>query len=353
MTVVNGPDSALGVTISAGSTVSLIINTTTQPVTEIGGSTLNIPSGPYVKVALSGGLEINSQKMSGSFSLEKKTNDAGVGVVLVTATSLSCDFSAGSTAKVSVTNGGGTFIFTKDGFAGTAQATVTSTVPGLVIVGTFIFEVNTTSSQVNQVVTTTGGTVTVALPVGPFLRIKGNGSLAISSNITVSGEFSFAVSSSSGNKYVQVGVASASASLSAGGVSLDASNISGAMILNDSGVALESAGTFTLTGVTGVTLSATMALEMNTTGAAVNQVVQTGPTTNVTLNFTDGNFLQISGTAVIQVSGLIDISGDFAFRKVGDCAESGDHDWCEQRQCELRRRWGECEFDQWHRSDCG
>ena len=135
--------------------------------------------------------------------------------------------------------------------------------------------------------------------------------------IDISGDFAFRKVGTAPNQVITIGASNVNASLGAGGVSVNLTNGAGAIVVKSAGLAAQVSGTVSLTGVTGVTLSATMALEMNTTGAAVNQVVQTGPTTNVTLNFTDGNFLQISGTAVIQVSGLIDISGAFAFRKVG------------------------------------
>ena len=100
--------------------------------------------------------------------------------------------------------------------------------------------------------------------------------IQVSGLIDISGDFAFRKVGTAPNQVITIGASNVNASLGAGGVNVNLTNGAGAIVVKSAGLAAQVSGTVSLTGVTGVTLSATMALEMNTTGAAVNQVVQTG-----------------------------------------------------------------------------
>ena len=56
-----------------------------------------------------------------------------------------------------------------------------------------------------------------------------------------------------------------------------------------------------------------MMLEFNKTGAAVNHTIG-----DEVLAFTEPDFIRISGAAMLQIDGFVDISGEFAFESSTD-----------------------------------
>ena len=322
---VSGTVSLTGVTgVTLSATMALEMNTTgaavnqvvqTGPTTNV---TLNFTDGNFLQISGTAVIQVSGLiDISGDFAF-RKVGTAPNQVITIGASNVNASLGAGG-VNVNLTNGAGAIVVKSAGLAAQVSGTVSLTgVTGVTLSATMALEMNTTGAAVNQVVQTGPTTnVTLNFTDGNFLQISGTAVIQVSGLIDISGDFAFRKVGTAPNQVITIGASNVNASLGAGGVSVNLTNGAGAIVVKSAGLAAQVSGTVSLTGVTGVTLSATMALEMNTTGAAVNQVVQTGPTTNVTLNFTDGNFLQISGTAVIQVSGLIDISGDFAFRKVG------------------------------------
>ncbi len=183
---------------------------------------------------------------------------------------------------------------------------------GVTFTGTIKIAINNTSAAVNRVFTANGSQVTLDLPAGPYLRLEGSGvHLQLGSVLDVAGDFIFERSITADNEQViKVAVSNISASLTAGSVSLALTDAAGLFILKAAGIAGRAAGTVSLTGVTGLTLSASMSLEFNRTGAPLSETIGTE-----TLSFTEANYLRIDGSAVLKVSNFIDVSGLFSFEK--------------------------------------
>ena len=119
--------------------LSLAVNTTGGPVAAINGVAVNLPSGPYFRVAGHGsvGLANPSASLSGDFVFEPRDADSNPGngyeEVAVGVANVAFAFSEGAQTLVNVTQGSGVLVFRPSGLAGQMSAQASITVMGAML----------------------------------------------------------------------------------------------------------------------------------------------------------------------------------------------------------------------------
>ncbi|MBU6398761.1 MAG: hypothetical protein KGS61_00450, partial [Verrucomicrobia bacterium] len=212
----------------------------------------------------------------------------------------------------------------------------------LTLSGTAHIRVNTTGAKVNAMIAAGSSSVQLQFDTGDAVEeFSGTGlDLAIGTFASVTGDFSFSRTVSTQGQVtttkIELGAEHVNAFVGTGatgqqmGVQLSDGTL-GAVLFqtvdsssgtpqSTSDYALTASGTVQLLGFTNIlSLSGTMAVRINTTGAAVNETVAT-PGGNVTVAFTDGtgstlderNIEEISGQNVsLNVANFVTVSGDF------------------------------------------
>ena len=241
-----------------------------------------------VNAATGQGLTILGQSLSGSFSFSQQTlpvsPTAAPGtkpsvLVQIAATNVSLTLGT-SSAGVSLTGGTGMLLLTSGGLAGQLSGTPTflGLPSGTSFGGTFVVQINTTTSAVAQQFQVGGTSTSLTLPAGPYFRIEGDNAQLSIAGQSVSGNFAFESAAGSGNsQIVRVAVSNVSVSLGDGSQSLvTLSGGSGLLIFNSSGVAGQLSGNVTVS-IPGVTLVGSLVLQLNTTGAPITESMTFGP----------------------------------------------------------------------------
>ncbi len=298
-------------TVPTGQFFEVAVNTTT--VAQTVGST-SLPAGPYLRVGASGAtLTVLGQTIQGAFAFEQLTTATGQRVVRVGATGLSASFAG----AVSLSNGTGFFVIAPDGVAGRLQVTAALTVPGVSLGGTFELELNTTAAAVAQTLQVGTGTVSLALPAGPYLRVAGTGVSLIVAGQTLSGDFSFErVTTTSGQQRVRIAATNVALSIGDGTKTfVQLTNGEGLFLLSGTTVAARVSATAVLQNIPAVSFSGTLAFELNTslTEDVDEEFVVAGLPRRLTVK---KDTLAVQGTDIsLSVLGAVTLSGDFTFKK--------------------------------------
>ena len=313
---------------SFGGSFALAINSTSLPVNQdiTLGTThivLDLPAGPFVKVSGTGvTLSVLNQTLSGDFAFQQTNTGSGQSVVLVGVANASLSLGAPASPIVAVTAGQGSFLITSDGIAGSLSASVALNVPGVSFSGQFGVSLNQTAKAVNQTLTVGGQTLSLVLPVGPYLRVSGTGVSLTIAGQTLTGDFAFQRVTDSNNA-VQTEVAAANVGLSLGSGSnpfVKVTNGQGGFLIipntpghTDGGLAGSISATVAL-NIPGVALSGTFALAINNTASAVNQTITVG-SGSVTINVPSGPYVRVTATgASLTILGQT-LSGNFSFEQ--------------------------------------
>lgn len=251
----------------------------------VNGTTVvvNVPAGPYLRVTATGittdadttndhaELEIMGITLTGDYVFERKqTTTGGERVVTVAASAVSLDLGSTVNDLVSVTNGLGAFIITNSGVAGTATATVTLGVPSLSLSGAFTVRINNTNAAVNETVSVGGSNVTINLPAGPYLQVKGTGVTLGFLGLSLSGNFSFEQRTSQGGSQM-ITVSADTVSFNFGTNLVTATNGSGFFVITDAGMAGKGSITVGVNAF-GAGFSHTFNWSFNTTAGAIDEV---------------------------------------------------------------------------------
>lgn len=278
-------------------TFTFQINTTSGPVSSIGGVTVNLPAGPYFQLSVtSASLTFGGNgagfELTGSFTLSITPN----GMAVSATATLTVKVGGSTLASFSAT---GALLITSSGIAAKLDLTLTSGFSqsgstGFSFNASFVLELNTTSSAI-----TTINNVTVNLPRGPYFEILASGSLVMGGFVDITGSFTFILNSS--------GVLiSMNAAVNVFGISFTAS---GFAIINTSGIALKitlmvgNSTNPTVTLIPGVlALTGSFLLEINTTGNSSFSFNDANGHT-VTINFGNTIF-EISVNASLNVFGF-------------------------------------------------
>src|SRR6202020_1230584 len=193
-------------------------------------------------------------------------------------------------------------------------------IPNLSLTSNLTVEFNDSAMAVNDTYsyTDTSGnavTQTLNLQAGPYLRISAYGTqLTIDNSITLGGDFFFQDSTQTSNgtttHEIEIGFANITydGSSSFGSIS----NARGALIITGSGFAGVLLGTISAAG-SGLSLSASAGLEINTTGAAIDQTVTVnGTPVTVNVPMLASPFIALIAQDVnINLDNLVEIDGNF------------------------------------------
>jgi hypothetical protein len=320
-------DSALSQVTIAGN-FEIQVNNTDSPVVEmldVGGAmvTLNVPAGPYLRVAVTGTdsstpatVSAFGQTLSGNFVFEK-SQVGGNTVIVFTANDVSLSLGAGEAALV-FSNGSGQFVLDETALEGRVSG-VTSLV-GLEGVS---FEA-ALDLEFRDVLAS-------PVPMGDeeYLRVEGDATLAIGRFAEVQGRFRFedgdALVDGSLTQVIAVEIAEASVFVGApGAVGISLSDAMLALILfddgassADAGLAVEGSGNVALTGLGGaLAVRGGLALRANTTGRRIDFDSGT-----VFFDTGEENLLQLEGDGVTLETPIGELYGDFVFQKDGTSNE--------------------------------
>ncbi len=302
--------------------LTLALNTSAGAVSEIDGTTVNLPAGPYYRVSGNGTITLTNPQasLSGDFVFEPRDADGNPGngyeETAVGVANLAFSFTDGTNPLLNVTDGTGAFVFRSTGIVGTVSADVSLAVSSLDLSGTFSVTLNDTALAYNQSVNVNGTTVTVNVPAGPYLRVTGVGANLTVQGIGIAGNFTFERKQTTTGGERVVTVAASAVSLDLGSTANDlisVTNGSGAFIITADGLAGTSTATVGI-NVSGVSLAGTFTVRINDTSVAVNETVNVGGS-NVTINLPAGPYLQVKGTGVTLGFLGVSLSGNFSFEQ--------------------------------------
>lgn len=326
LTITDGPDIP-NLSIS-GSTVTLTLNSTSGAVPTIDGETVNLPAGPYYRVAGHAVISLTTPQASLTADFVFEPKDTNVGTpgneeTWVGVANLSFNFSQGATSLLTVTNGAGAFVITPTGIYGKATASASLAVPTLSVTGTFTVLLNDTNSAIGLTTVDVNGTeVTIpALSAGPYLRVNATGATAGQHaqltvlGIALTGDFAFERKTTN-NAVEVVTVAASNVSFGFGAVAnnlLSITNGSAAFIITPDGLAGQGSVSVGL-NVSGLSVGGSFTVRINNTNAPVNETVSINGGSTV-INLPAGPYLQVQGQGVTLTVFGIGLTGDFSFEQ--------------------------------------
>ncbi len=295
--------------------------------------TATIPAGPYFRVAIqSASITVLGNTITADlFQLVKSGSGASAKITAV-ASGVAMSLQA-ATASLTVSAGSGAFLITSAGVAGYLDigTVVLTGVPGVSLgAADLSIQLNTTGADVSATtITTTQGDVVIEYAGAynhNFIRVMGTGSLDVDGFMKLTGGFAFERSTIAGGAAVLKGsVTNLSGVLGTGAgtaneAGIKVTDINGAFLLLPAGLALDATGTASLVGMSGLTLTGSVAVQVNTTAQAINETVTT-PTGSASVHFTNGGeYLAVSGALNLEITGFISLSGAYSFEKSSDGA---------------------------------
>ena len=302
----------------------------------IGGgvTTLSLPAGPYVSLEVDDlGLTFGSATLQGSFAFSRQVAADGTAEIVVAASGVTV-----TAGPASLTQGQGALILQAGGVVGMLSGTagVGDTSGGASVSGTVVLRFNSTTSTLDETITVGGQPVELRFGAGevasggtPFLALSVSSlSLQIGTFVTVQGAITASNGAFAGTG-LTVFVGQGPAYLASGAINPLATGIliSGAQIglvfgATPGTYALVATGTATVLGASGITLTGTVTVTYNDTGAAVNQTIAIAGSTSpgVTVNLASGSQTTPLESAALT-NGQISIAGQtlagsFAFTPI-------------------------------------
>ena len=233
----------------------------------------------------------------------QRVTTGGVSTTTLAVTGGHFTITQGSTDLLAVTGLAGSLAITADGVSGHLSATVTSSFGGLAFGSAVTLGVNTGAAAVGD------------LPAGPFVRVEASGATITIGSQSLTADLVFTRGlDAAGNTEARVAVAHAALSL---GGAIVVSDGTGGLILTSSGIAAQLSGSVSVT-VPAVQLSGTLQVQLNTTGAPVNDTVHLGSgDVPVVVPAGTGAYVQVVGTGVVLTVGGQQLTGDVTFTSTG------------------------------------
>ncbi len=268
-------------------------------------------------------LTVFGQSLSGVFQIDRAVDASGASVVRVGISGGTLNLGPAGSPVVTATSVTGAVIVSGAGVAASLAATVDlSAIPNVTVNGAFQVQLNTGASAVDESVTSGTTTIPLNLPAGPYLRIAGTGLTLSVAGQSLQGDIGIEQTTSYGpdgvpgggddTTVVRIALANVSLHLGSGTSGLSLTDGSGAFIVSSAGVAGQVSGTVALTGVPGVSLSATVTASVNTTGATVNTALPIGSTV-IVLDLPADSTFTVSGTPIELTVGGFTLRGDITF----------------------------------------
>ncbi|HSF97082.1 MAG TPA: hypothetical protein VLA55_00205, partial [Ornithinibacter sp.] len=253
-------------------------------------------------------LTVAGQSLSGTIWLERTL--AANGAPVVTVTLGAATLAIGTYVAVTIT--AGTLVIADDGVAGAFSANAAFALPGGLTLPDAAVRIDV-NTRPDAVVLTSPS---VTLPAGPYVRVEvtitAGAPLAVGTLGSLSGTFAFQRSPVAGSDPVVVlAVTDGAATLGSGGTGGGVTSATGAFVLAGWGLAGYLAGDADAT-LPGFSLGASVLLRVNTTGAAVDEVISVGRR-DLPVTFASGeSVFSISVTGgTLTIGGVVTITGDF------------------------------------------
>ena len=318
---------------TSDATFEVSINTTPTAVDEsfmVGVSQvdLNLPAGQFFRVEAEARLIVEGQSIEGRFAIES-TTDAATGASLLTIRATEVEFALTSGGEdvgslenvVALTNGSGALVISDAGLAGEINGSIEINLgPDVEVKGDFSLRINNTNAAVSQEFVIAGQTYTLELPFGPYVRFEATNvevnlfDQTLTGDVTLEQVQSLGVDGVPGGtgedfdeQIVRVGFNNVSINLADGLLTLD--NGSGLFVVSDAGLAGGISGDVAL-GVEGVSLEGGLTLEVNNTGAEVDETLRVGSAT-LNLQIAAGQNFRVAGDDLTLVVGDLRLKGDF------------------------------------------
>ncbi|OQY08208.1 MAG: hypothetical protein B6I22_01165, partial [Desulfobacteraceae bacterium 4572_123] len=307
--------------VAVSGTLNLQINTTGVDVHEtiMAGSipvALELPAGPYVRLAGTDvSLSISGQTLTGDFVFEQVTENADT---LVRARAENVAISLGGTTPViSLSNGYGFFEISSAGLMGGLSTDLAVNLSGISLSGRFTVLVNTTAAAGD--IQLLPDAEPAALLAGPYFKVAVTGvddttraSLSLLGQ-TLEGNFVIEqVTGADGQAVVRVAASDVEISLADGIVSV--TDGQGFFVFTGAGAAGTLSAGVSVDAGDDVSFSGDFTLKINTTDAAVSEIIQAGSGT-LTLELDAGPYLLIAGDSVLLSVFGQTLSGNFAFEQ--------------------------------------
>ena len=323
-----------GLTLGSGFTV--VLNSSAAPVSrtfDVAGTTvaLDVPAGPFVRVeATHMTIGLLGQSLTADLVIQRATGADGTAVTTVGLANVDLVLGSGGTG-VRLTGGSGLLVAGTGGIAGRLSGTVAVTLPaGTSLTGDLTVAVNTGFGAVSTSLTVGSTTLTLALPAGPYLRFEGTGLVLTVLGQTLSGDVAFEKATDLGADGAIGGtglnadtsvvrLAMTHVAIDLGGV-LKVREGTALLLLTPAGLAGTVSGSVTL-AVPQVSLTGTLAVQVNTTGAAVStSFLVAGAAGPVSLALPKGPYLRLAGTGVVLTVLGQSLAADVVLTRTVDAA---------------------------------
>ena len=199
-------------------------------------------------------------------------------------------------------------------------------IPALTLIGSLNVRLNNTGLAVNETILFSGSgtTVDIVFATGANIQaVSGSIILDIAGFVSLSGDFGFEKQVVGTDTKILVAAANVNSFLGTSDQSLGV-RITGAelgvVLLKVGGVssyALTASGTAELIGIPALTLSGSLAVRVNNTGATVNESISVGTAGDtVDIVFTSAaNIQSLAGSVILDIAGFVSIDGEFGFEK--------------------------------------
>jgi hypothetical protein len=211
------------------------------------------------------------------------------------------------TDLISLTEIEGSLTITANGVAGRLAAQISSALTEFSFASGIAIAVNTGSAAIGD------------LPAGPYLRVDAIGTTISVGGQTLTADITFQRGvDASGSTVVRAGVANGSLTFTAGGSPvISLTDGTGALLLSDAGFAASLSGTVAVT-LPGISLSGSLGVRVNTTGAVVDTTVPVG-TADLPLVLPAGSadYLQLSESDITLVIAGQRLTGSVTIEKSG------------------------------------
>ncbi len=264
------------------------------------------------------GLNVLGQTLSGTFGFSTGTDASGKSIIAVTAGNAALNLGDSTTANLlTLTNGSGALLLTSAGVAGSLGGTVGLNASGVSLGGTFTVAVNTSTAAVNTALAFgVNSAATVSVPAGPYVRVTGSSVSLLVDGQTLQGNFNFEQHTNADlSKVVTVAFNGVQVNLGDGHSNLvQVTNASGTFLLNSGGIAGLAGATVAFAPGTGVSLTGSFQLAINTLSTDVHQGINlTAGTAQIDLPA--GPYVQLQvNNAALQVAGQT-FTGNFVIQQ--------------------------------------
>ncbi|NMM34119.1 MAG: hypothetical protein HHJ13_09000, partial [Phycicoccus sp.] len=271
-------------------------------------------------------ISVLGQTVTGDVTFEQVTTTAGATVVRLGLAGVGL-----ALGPLTASNGTGLFVIAPAGLAGalSVQFAVAGTAP-FTLGGNLELQVNTTTARVTETLAVGAGTVSIDVPAGPYLRLAGTGITLGILGQSLRGDFAFERATAAGvdtflgtaddTTVTRIAAANVELALTAGAARLAITGGTALFVLPVAGgLAGRVSGTVSLTGIPGVAISGSLAVEINTTNALVKETMRVGAG-SITVNLPaggTGGYLRFAGTGISIVVAGQSLAADIVITKTG------------------------------------